>query len=64
MAQSYQCVSCKHFNIGWTCKAFPDGIPEEIYSGEFDHKKEFKNDEVNDNGVRYEKKKEWPEGLE
>lgn len=53
MAQSYQCISCIHFNIGWSCKAFPEGIPEEIYSGQFDHSKPYKKDGQDDNGVRY-----------
>ena len=26
------------------CEAFPDKIPNEIYLGEFDHKKPFKGD--------------------
>ena len=43
------CVSCKHLisAINAKCKAFPDGIPYLISSGEFDHRKKFpgqKND--------------------
>lgn len=34
------CSSCKHFDrIEGNCKAFPDGIPDEILSGANDHKK-------------------------
>ena len=32
------------------CKAFPDGIPEKILTGEHDHTKPFKGD----NGIRFE----------
>ena len=32
------CFSCKHFNRGDIgCTAFPEGIPNEITSGENDH---------------------------
>jgi hypothetical protein len=61
MSQSYQCVSCKHFVPDFTCKAFPEGIPEEIYSGEFDHAKPYKKDDVDDNGTQWEKAPGWEE---
>lgn len=32
-----------------TCKAFPDGIPEEILNGEYDHHKPYEGD----NGIRF-----------
>lgn len=33
------CFKCKHFNkFGLGCKAFPEGIPDEIISGENEHK--------------------------
>ena len=46
------CPACKHFNDQkWgTCKAFPDGIPFEILSGEFKHDQPHKND----GGIRFE----------
>ena len=33
------CVICRHLHRrDWiTCDAFPDGVPHEIMSGEFDH---------------------------
>jgi hypothetical protein len=34
----------------YTCKAFPEGIPDEIYSGPFNHKTEYPGD----NGYRFE----------
>lgn len=47
------CSVCKHFNIkteGNTCKAFPDGIPDEIWTGENDHTKPYKGD----HGIQFE----------
>lgn len=49
------CVDCVHFikgdgNPGLRCKAFTDGIPDEIIFGEADHHKPFKGD----NGIRFE----------
>ena len=32
-----KCTFCKHYNVGMSCIAFPNGIPEEILSGENDH---------------------------
>ena len=48
-----QCYECKHKTpIGSiaACKAFPNGIPEEILKSEHDHRKPFKGDK----GVRFE----------
>lgn len=39
------CLKCKHLIISTRCKAFTEGIPEEILSGEFDHRKEFPGQE-------------------
>lgn len=51
MSQSYQCLLCKHFNFaGEGCAAFPAGIPPEILSGEFDHRKAYDGD----GGIRWE----------
>jgi hypothetical protein len=37
------CFKCKNFNpMGFGCKAFPDGIPDEITSGMNTHKKPLK----------------------
>ena len=52
------CLLCKHYREGqdWgdanTCAAFPDGIPEEIELGGFDHRKPFEGDM----GIRFELK--------
>lgn len=40
------CNKCKHFrNIGGGCDAFPDGIPDEITSGENLHSHPLKDQE-------------------
>lgn len=40
MAQSVQCVRCRHYRMeDDTFDAFPDGIPQEILLGDFDHSK-------------------------
>ena len=45
------CISCKHLMDGIKCKAFPKGIPEEIFIlGESDHTEPFKGD----NGIQFE----------
>jgi hypothetical protein len=46
------CMDCKHHKGDLTCKAFPDGIPEEIIMGNSDHSKPFPGD----NGVQFEPK--------
>jgi hypothetical protein len=50
---SVQCLSCKHIHKGYfTCAAFPKGIPDKIFTGKFDHQKQFPGDK----GIRFEKK--------
>lgn len=51
------CSSCKHLrpmqrnsDKGWTCKAFPDGIPMPIASGHIDHILPIEGD----NGIQFE----------
>lgn len=42
-ADDIPCNSCEHLDRentdGFTCKAFPDGIPEQILDGENSHRK-------------------------
>jgi hypothetical protein len=50
------CSSCKYLNTGsfqepFTCKAFPEGIPDEIWRGDNDHKKPYPGD----HGIQFEK---------
>ena len=49
MAHSIQCEKCVFFQGDFKCDAFPSGIPREIYSGDFDHTKEYKGD----GGIRF-----------
>ena len=54
-----QCDKCKN-NISYrTCKAFPDGKPSNIISGEFDHRQKYKGDM----GVRFEPLKKSSRNL-
>lgn len=52
-----KCNKCIHVNKnGMTCDAFPEGIPGEILSGEFNHIEPYNGD----NGIRFEKNKKIP----
>ena len=52
------CIFCKHYTKNIECKAFPKGIPEEIFiTGEHDHTKPFKGD----NGILFEPLEELKE---
>lgn len=56
MIKFSKCHSCKHYIITGDiiprCKAFPDGIPMEIFREEVEHTKPYKND----NGIVFEEK--------
>ena len=59
------CTYCKHWD--WEsdelrrCKAFPDGIPMEIWMGENDHREPFEGDR----GVQFEQREDMqpPKGA-
>lgn len=42
--ESDQCITCKHYHMQAKCEAYPTGIPEKIFSGQFDHKNSFPGD--------------------
>jgi hypothetical protein len=44
------CWLCKHEKKGRACAAFPDGIPDEIYYGQHDHRRPYPGD----NGTLFE----------
>lgn len=45
------CIGCKHFHReGFTCDAFPNGIPDDILESRLDHRKPYPGD----NGIQYE----------
>ena len=52
--QSIQCISCKHYKFGNTCKAFKI-IPEEIILGQVIHDKPIDGD----NGIQYERSESY-----
>jgi hypothetical protein len=57
MTPIVQCYVCERYymqNQGDSCKAYPDGIPEEILTGEHDHTTPYKGD----NGIQFEKAEE------
>ena len=47
-----QCLFCKHYLGGHECLAFPDQIPDEIWTGKFDHSKPWPDEkEPKDGGI-------------
>ena len=51
MTTNNLCMTCKFRLLDWSCEAYPDGIPEEIFNGEVDHKEPYKGD----HGIQFEK---------
>lgn len=48
------CTLCTHYHRGkeeHTCKAFPYGIPDDIWSGDNEHKRPY----AGDNGILFER---------
>jgi len=61
-----QCNGCKYLwdrviivNNRFGCTAFPNGIPDAIYSGEYDHAGPFEGD----NGIRFSPIQKTGKGL-
>ena len=58
-----KCNDCRHlnrdFSNGLRCRAFPNGIPDEIFCKSGDHTKPYEGD----NGIQFEPiEKEWKDG--
>ena len=49
------CNKCKNYLYDKNCKAFPEGIPDNILTGEFDHIKRYPGQ---DNNILFEPIKE------
>lgn len=47
-----QCVLCKNLEDSFCCKAFPDGIPFEVWNTPYIHEKPYPGD----HGIQFEKK--------
>lgn len=45
------CHQCVHRTSVWNCRAFPDGIPNEILRGDFLHTREFPGD----HGIQFQR---------
>ena len=56
MIKISKCLSCKNYivsnDMSDKCKAFPDGIPLEVFREEVDHTKPYNGD----NGIQFEPK--------
>ena len=44
------CATCASYEGGHKCKAFPDGVPQDILDGKNDHRKPYPGD----HGIQYE----------
>ena len=55
MPSSDQCNGCKNYFGLFQCRAFPDRIPQVIFTGLFDHTEPYPDaDNPQDNGIRFE----------
>lgn len=55
-----QCLICKHLRKGAVCKAYPNGIPQEILNNDVDHTTPYKDD----GGVVFERSRRYGYNLE
>jgi hypothetical protein len=44
------CIDCRNYLVAYTCKAFPEGIPQQFLDGGHDHKTPFPGD----HGIMFE----------
>lgn len=54
-----QCVYCRHLapsTLGFGCKAYPGGVPDEIVTNSADHRQPFDGDD----GVRFQPRPDVP----
>ncbi len=56
-SKNSQCLTCKNYFAARRCYAFPEGIPEDLFTNKFIHDEEYYiSKELNDKGYAYTKK--------
>ncbi len=57
--RSNTCQNCAHFGGSWTCQAFPQGIPQDIYRQAYGHREPYPGD----GGIVFAQRPERPDPV-